>query len=88
MHPALQWLFLLARMPRAPVGGQVAGATDHEGLASPCRHDLFPLGLFALALHVQVGSARMWWTCTSSVDPHISHSSARSRLMSSLRLNL
>ena len=30
-------------------------------------------------------SARMWWTSTSTVEPHISHSSARSHLISSLR---
>ena len=32
--------------------------------------------------------ARTWWTCTSTVDPHISHSFARSLCISSLRSNL
>ena len=27
---------------------------DHEGLALPRRHDLYPVGLFPLAFHVQV----------------------------------
>ena len=53
-HPALQWLFLLARFPTAVVGVQMAGAADHEGLTPTGRHDLYPLWLFPLAFDVQV----------------------------------
>ena len=36
------------------MGFQVAGTADHEGLAFPRRHDLYPRGLGTSAFHVQV----------------------------------
>ena len=48
------YLLVLARIPTAVVGVQVAGTTDHNGLAPSRRHDLYPLGLFPSAFHVQV----------------------------------
>ena len=52
-----------ARLAVAAVGVQVAGTADHEGLAPPRRHDLYPLGLFPLAFHVQVakGAIAPWF---------------------------
>ena len=44
----------LARIPVSAVGFQVAGTADHEGLAPPRCHNLYPQGLGTLAFHVQV----------------------------------
>ena len=38
---------------------------DHEGLALPRRHDLYPFGLFPLAFHVQVAK------CAYVVDLYV-----------------
>ena len=43
----------------------VARPADHEGLALPRRHDLYPFGLFPLAFHVQVAK------CAYVVDLYV-----------------
>ncbi len=60
-----RYLLSLARLPVAPVNGQVTGTADHEGLASSGSHDLYPQGLGTSALHVQIAK------CADVVDLNI-----------------
>ena len=50
----IDYLLLRLRITAPVVDVHVTRPADHEGLAFPCRHELYPPGLFPSALHVQV----------------------------------
>ena len=57
-------LCLLLRIDSPVVDVHVTRPADRKGLAFPRRHELYPLGLFPLAFHVQVAK------CADVVDFH------------------